>query len=186
MIRERTADFAADGVALLEGVVDWARRHDCARLADRLADQVEARQGEAARAVADIRDLTDTLREMVNRGLIDAIEVPIRLRCQEFCTDGRNSGPGVRGRMLQLFAELGERVADAAEGVALPLLQAGVDEQETAVREHPSLRRHPLDAIDQLAADLVSEPTEELRRRVDLGRAVSAALTRLGPPEVGR
>jgi hypothetical protein len=81
---------------------------------------------------------------------------------------------------------LGERVAGAAEGVALPLLQAGVDEQETAVRDHPSLRRHPLDAIDQLAADLVSQPTEELRRRVDLGRAVSAALTRLGPPEVGR
>jgi hypothetical protein len=123
---------------------------------------------------------------MVNRGLVDAVEVPIRLRCEEFRGEGRNAGTGVRVRILQLFAELGERVADAAEEVALPLLQAGVAEQEAAVREHPSLRRHPLDAIDQLAAELVSEPTEELRRRVDLGRAVSAALAQLGPPAGGR
>ena len=178
-IRDRTKQFADDCVALVEEIADWAMGNNCPQVAERLGSQVEALRADARQAAEVGRDQTAEIRETINQQLVRSVEEPIRVRCREFRDGKLNQGRGVRGRVLELFGELGEEVGEAASRQALPMLNAAVDETETAIREHPVFRRNPLDTVDQVAAELVSEPTTEARRRMELGRAVAAALARL-------
>ena len=175
-IRDRTWEFAGDCVALVDETVEWARGHNCPQVAERLATQVEALRADALQATVAGLDRTAEIRERINQRLVTAVEVPIRARCQQFREGEFNQGRGVKSRVLALFAELGEEVAEAAGAQALPLLQAAVADTEAAILKHPAFVRHPLDSVDRLATELVAEPTPEARRRMELGRGIAAAL----------
>jgi energy-coupling factor transporter ATP-binding protein EcfA2 len=177
LIRERTQEFACDYVTLVEEVVDWARSHNCPQVSDRLLAQVEALRADALRAAEAGRDLTAEIRDLVNQRLVRSIEEPIRDRCKEFREKNLNEGRGVKDRILKLFSDLGEEVGNVASQQALPMLAAAVRDTEDAIQEHSVFKRNPLDTVDQLAAELVSDTSPEARRRIEQGRAVASALS---------
>jgi len=161
-IRERSQQFANDSVQLLQEVTVWVEERNSPNVAVRLKLHLDTVQADARNALEVSQDRTGELRDRINRELVTALERPIRTACETFIDSQLNKGRGVRQRIVDLFAEIGETVPGQARCIALPLLRNAVSDAAKSIRKLPIFQRHPLCEAEKVANELVAEPTPEV------------------------
>ncbi|CAN5330844.1 hypothetical protein BH09GEM1_BH09GEM1_42440 [soil metagenome] len=127
-VRKRTHHYAQDCATYVGYVCEWARANGGAvtpsiltRQEQRIADQVDQLKEVG-------KEAADELRKVVRSQLHKAISTPIRKRCEKFIEEGDDIGPGVKMRILSLFAELAREATRAAEKPARKILQERFEE----------------------------------------------------------
>lgn len=121
-IRRETREYAADCLALVERVVAWAKEQG-ARVQPRLVEaQYEAIKADAKKLETVGKEMVNELREEAKNQLVATIESPIRAGCTKFVAKHADVGTGVKYRILSLYAELAENVAEAATKPAANIL----------------------------------------------------------------
>lgn len=122
-IRKRTREFAADCERMVVSTADWCRSQG-ARVPPKLLDaQVESLRADIKQIDIAGRDIINGLRDEVKDRLTKVIHKPIQTRCRKFVSDRRDTGPGVKFRMLtEVFSTLAEDTTDVAADAAEILL----------------------------------------------------------------
>lgn len=169
-IRKQTREFGDDCVGLVARVVEWARAQG-ARVQPRVIEaQYEAIKSDAKRLNAVGREMVDELVEAVESQLIAKIEPVIRRKCREFVERNDDQGAGVKHRMLRLFRELAEHVAQVASDPASKVLKSAFTDIEQEIRAALRQFEDPLqaaaDAIVSTHADSVKRSDAQRRGRV--------------------
>lgn len=122
-VRARTMEFGTITRDMIVSVLDWAEeRHG--RIIS--TDGLDARR-RAADALADQlgrvgQDAVNELRQTVRDRLLETTKPAIEAACRRFVEKGDAAGPGVKKRMIELFADLAEDSMKRAAGVAHKLL----------------------------------------------------------------
>jgi hypothetical protein len=174
-VRERTKELGEDYVALIEEVVEWAEQRGARsqkRVLETLREQIKA----DAKTLASVgKEATGELRLRVRDQLLRAISTPIQQRCQKFIDDGRDVGPGVKGRILHLFDELLPFVVEVAKTPTLKVLTENYMDVQIEIREQ--LRKNP-DPL-KTAEDAILVGHEEAERQI-IAQRRKEILERLG------
>ena len=130
-IRNRTQQFASDQASLVEELCEWAESRTESETAKIVRTQ-QKRIKRRAEQMQDIgKDAVADLRKVVKQALSDAIEPPIREKCNKFVMERRDIGTGVKSRILELFDNLAITATKAAETPATKILK----ENFSAVRD---------------------------------------------------
>jgi hypothetical protein len=160
-IRRETRQYAADCVALVEQVVDWARQQG-ARVKPSLVEaQYQAIKADAAKLHSVGREMVDELRDEAKNRLIDAIDGPIRTGCRLFVNRNAHVGTGVKKRILELFSELAEQVPATAEKPAAAILTQLFRE---VVKQISTVFESRQDPLKEAAEAIVSSQEDYLKR----------------------
>ena len=122
-IRKRTYEFGVITQELIGESLDWGSQQS-GDLA--FGDSLDATR-RAAAALSDQlgqvgQDASDDLRRAVRDRLLEVTKPAIAKACKRFVERGDAAGPGVKRRMVGLFADLAEDSVDRAGSVATKLL----------------------------------------------------------------
>ena len=109
------------------------------------------------------KEASDELRQTVKSELSTAIRTPIKSACEEFICDGDDIGPGVKLRILELFARLAKVATSAAKDPAIRILKENAYRVRIEVQEELRKGGDPL----QETADLIVETHESRILRSD-------------------
>lgn len=162
-IRRETKDYAADCVRLVEEVADWATQQG-ARVQPRQVDaQRDAIKADARKLDNVGHEMVREMRDEVKAKLIDRIEGPIKARCDGFIRSNRHVGTGVRQRILDLYSEMPEAIANAAKEPATRVLLELFKEVEQEILDTLGEHANPLDEI----AEAIVSSQETFVRRSD-------------------
>jgi hypothetical protein len=165
-IRGRTQQFARDCVALVDQVVEWAKRQGTRVQTQLILAQREEINADAKRLEAVGRELVNELRDEVKNTLIWKVEGPIRRKCEKFVDDNQDSGTGVKSRILDLFRRLAEEATEAASVPAIEILTARFREVEKEILAVFEQHTDPLTS----AADAIVASHELRVKRSDAQR----------------
>ncbi|MDX2109416.1 MAG: dynamin family protein [Verrucomicrobiota bacterium] len=139
-LRRETSSFSTYQADLLNEVLLWAKSSGIKVKIKLLEALVEDVQQQKKRLNAVGKEAIEELRATVRSQLLQKIEGPIRKRCEKFVKDGDDIGPGVKHRILNMFAELAEDAVAKAKTPATDLLNSRFKEVEkdivTAFEEH--------------------------------------------------
>jgi GTP-binding protein EngB required for normal cell division len=160
-IRKETREYAQDCVAIVEKVTEWGLAQGA-----RVQPKVVEAQRDAIRA--DAKKLENVGQEMVKEMrddaktmLIDAIEKPIKKSCEDFVRQNLDVGPGVRNRILELYASLPDKVTEAAEEPAKRILLKLFKGVEKEILDAFADHQDPLKSV---AEAIVSSQEKYLKR----------------------
>ncbi|MGE0386214.1 MAG: dynamin family protein [Gammaproteobacteria bacterium] len=178
-VRKETRDFADYQATAVTSVLDWARGQGM-RVSTRLLEAlVEGVKQHRQQVNAVGREAVDELRERVRNELIKRIEGPIRRRCKKFVEDNEHVGRGVKGRILELFAELAEEVVLAASKPASALLVERFQEVDkeilAAFREHSDPLQEAANALVQRREQRVRKEDSQVLAAIEAARAALPA-----------
>lgn len=132
-LRRETREFADYQSGAVTTVLKWAQAqgiHASGALLKALVESVE-QHGQEVNAVG--KEAVDDLRDKVRTQLINKIESPIRRKCRKFVDDHKDSGIGVKDRILDLFDQLADDVVSAASDPAIELLVLRFQEVEREI-----------------------------------------------------
>jgi vacuolar-type H+-ATPase subunit H len=117
--------------------------------------------------------------------LIDAIDGPIRNRCKKFIDDNQDTGAGVKKRILAAYAELAEKVTDAAEKPAVRILTELFKEVEAEVLDTLEAHRDPLESIKEAIVTSQQKYRErsDAKRRKGILQEAGSVLAELATPQ---
>jgi len=145
-LRGRARAMGQEYVSILGELVEWGRRQG-----DDLDPKVlEAMHRELQAQMEGVgslgREAIDVLRDKVKQSLNERVEDQIRARCEAFVRGGADRGSGVKSRILELLAQLGDVVVDAARPVAVELLRSEYAPVEAEIRRAFDKYSNPVDA----------------------------------------
>lgn len=150
-VRKETRQFADYQSGAVEEVLEWARTPGIRRSTRLLEALLEAVKQHKQQVNAVGKEAVAELRDEVRAGLIKEIEGPIRKKCQRFVAAQKDSGAGVKSRILDLFRELSEEVVNAALEPATQLLSGRFKEVEkeilAAFKDHSDPIREAAEAL---------------------------------------
>lgn len=177
-VRRETREFADFRFASVTKVLEWSQKQgfqSSPRLLSALIEEVKQHR-EKANAVG--KEAVDELREKVRSELISTIEGSIRQKCTEFVESRKDSGTGVRSRILEMFGQLAEEVVSAAAAPAVRLLTDRFRKVNadilTAFEDHAEPLSEAADTLSQgagLSFALIRVESEELNQRIETARA---------------
>jgi GTP-binding protein EngB required for normal cell division len=185
-IRAETKGYAGDCAELVSRVVEWARDQG-ARVQPQLVEaQYEAVKADAKQLEAVGREMVNELRDEARVQLIETIEGPIRVGCQQFVAQHADVGPGVKNRILYLFRDLAKKVAAVGTKPATQILTKLFRDVEREISA--TLEAHP-DPLAMASEAIVSSQEAYLRRsdaqrRKKVLAEVGAAIEACPLPEV--
>ena len=160
-VRQKTRNFAEDCVLLVEKIAKWANEQGTRVRPDLVEAQARSIREDANQLTTIGAAAVKRLRDEVKNQLIDCIEQPIRVRCEQFVADGQHLGPGTKWRILDLFSEIAEEIVAAAKPAAkkimLDLYQQVNEEIFEALESHT-------DPITQAAESIVESQENYLQR----------------------
>jgi hypothetical protein len=165
-IRRETREYSADCLVLVEQVVAWAREQG-ARVQPRLVEaQYDAIKADAKKLESVGREMVNELRDEAKTQLIETIEGPIRAGCTKFVDKHADVGAGVKYRILSLYGDLAETVADAATKPAANILTRLFREVEKEISTAFADHQDPLTS----AAEAIVSSQETYLKRSDAQR----------------
>lgn len=145
-LREETKRFSAFRADAMAQIDRWAKDREInppplleALLVDLNTEQQELENIESG-AVED-------LREHVRKSLQDKIEGPIREQCTEFVDSNRDTGAGVKSRILHLFETIAKIAVDAAKEPANELLMEQFQIAEFQLLKNFKENQNPIEQI---------------------------------------
>ncbi len=161
-VRSRTKQHASALEQLILEVCTWGEEYAAteSQQANLKANRQLAKD-QAARLGQVGKDAVDELRAVVKRDLMEQISAPMRQACLEFVERGNAQGAGVKMRILQLFAELGQAAVTAAAKPTTRILKGRYGEVRQEIIVALSDWGDPL----QKAADAIVEGDEARSRR---------------------
>jgi GTP-binding protein EngB required for normal cell division len=146
-IRRETKDYAADCVALVEQVADWALSQGARVQSKVIEAQCDAIRADARKLQSVGQEMVKEMRDEAKAQLVNAIEAPIRSACAGFVRKNLDVGPGVKQRILDLYETLADTVTEAAEGPAKKILLKLFKDVEKEILEAFADRQNPLESI---------------------------------------
>jgi len=163
-VRKRTTELSSDIEQMVAEICAWANENGGASINKKLLQTQQERVAALAEQMKQVgKDAVDELRNTVKSRLSEAIRGPVERACKKFVAEGDDIGPGVKGRILDLFSRLAEKATAAAQEPAITILQTNF----SAVREEiQTAFRQGGDPI-QGTADLIVEKHEERVKRSD-------------------
>lgn len=147
-VRQRTKEYSDDCIALMERIVVWAREKGGHVQPKLIEAQQKAIQNDARQLTSVGRELVNELRDRVRQDLVNAIESPIRRKCQAFVRRNEDVGTGVKNRILDLFEELADEAIDAAAKPAEKVLLENYRAVEQQIREVFQSHHNPLQSAE--------------------------------------
>ena len=175
-MRSKTADLASDTVQLVQELCDWAIENGGATIKKQLLQAQQDRIAALAKQIKTVgKEAVDELRQTVKSELSTTIRLPIQSACEQFVKNGNNEGPGVKMRILELFADLAKVATSAARDPAIRILQENATRVRIEVQQELKKGGDPL----QDTADLIVESHEARVRRSDAQKR-RAVLTEVG------
>jgi GTP-binding protein EngB required for normal cell division len=163
-VRKRTGELSSDIEQLVAEICAWANDNGGASINKKLLQTQQERVAALAEQMKQVgKEAVDELRNTVKSRLSEAIRGPVERACKKFVAEGDDIGPGVKSRILYLFAQLAEKATHAAQEPATTILQTNF----AAVREEiQAAFRQGGDPV-QGTADLIVEKHEERVKRSD-------------------
>lgn len=169
-IRHETKNYAQSCVGIVEEVTNWALEQHARVQAKLIEAQRDLIRADAKRLETVGREMVKELRDDVRAQLIERIEGPIRKRCAQFVAKNEHIGVGVKQRILALYEELPDLVADAAEEPTNKILGKLFKEVEKEILEafldHQDPLEAAVDAIVQSHQSTLGRSDAQKRRRV--------------------
>jgi len=164
VMRSKTADLASDTVQLVQELCNWAIENGGATIKKQLLQAQQDRIAALAKQIKTVgKEAVDELRQTVKSELSTTIRKPIQNACEQFVRNGNDIGPGVKMRILDLFADLAKVATLAAKDPAIRILQENATRVRTEVQLELKKGGDPL----QDTADLIVESHEARVRRSD-------------------
>jgi hypothetical protein len=157
-IRGETYSMADDTRRLVEELCDWVTREGTPH-ADSQVTQIQKEQAAAQAArLQDVgKEAIQGLREVVKREVQQAIEGPIRERCQQFIQQGNHVGRDVRRRILGMFRTLAMDASEVACSSAFKTLMERYEHVNAEIQRGFEAWGSPLDS----AAAAIAKPYED-------------------------
>jgi hypothetical protein len=163
-IRLKTTKFASDTVEMVQELCEWAYANGGDLINKELLQAQQDRIAALAKQMSSVgKEASDELRQTVKSELSTAIRSPIKSACDEFVSDGDDIGPGVKLRILELFARLAKVATSAAKDPAIRILKENAYRVRIEVQEELRKGGDPL----QETADLIVETNESRILRSD-------------------
>jgi hypothetical protein len=160
-IRKETREYAQDCVALVDQVFNWALGQG-ARIQLKIVEaQRDAIRADAKKLESVGQEMIKEMRDEAKTKLIEVIEKPIKKACDDFVKKNLAVGPGVKNRILELYADLSEKVTEAAEDPAKRILLKLFKGVENEIWEAFGDHQNPLDSV---AEAIVSSQKQYLER----------------------
>ena len=164
-IRIKTSNFASDTVEMVQELCEWAYVNGGELIGKELLQAQQARVSALAKQMKSVgKEASDELRQTVKSELSSTIRTPIKSACEEFVRDGDDIGPGVKLRILDLFARLAKVATLAAKDPAIRILKENAYRVRIEVQEELRKGGDPL----QETADLIVETHEARILRSDV------------------
>lgn len=166
-VRKRTTALSSDIEEMVAEICSWANESGGTSVNKKLLQTQQERVAALADQMKQVgKEAVDELRNTVKSQLSQAIRGPVEHACKKFVAEGDDIGPGVKNRILYLFAQLAEKATSAAQEPAIKILQTNFSD----VREEIQIAfRQGGDPI-QATADLIVEKHEERVKRSDAKR----------------
>lgn len=163
-IRKKTTDLANDTVQMVQELCEWANEHGGTSVKKQLLQAQQDRIAALADQMKTVgKEAVDELRQAVKSELSTTIRTPIKRACEKFVKDGDDIGPGVKSRILELFARLAKTATDAAKDPAIRILQENASRVRKEIQAELKKGGDPI----QATADLIVESHEARVRRSD-------------------
>jgi len=166
-LRTTTTELATFYVETVEHIVSWAEARDPHPPMRRLLALRAEIQTDMRRLERVGKDAVDQLRQRVKAALLDAIEDPIRKRCQQFVGERRDTGSGTKVRILDFFQGLVLEVVEAAKAPCNTILLENLRVVEGEVLEVLDKYPDPLAA----AAKALSGESDDHREGAEAQRS---------------
>lgn len=163
-VRKRTGALSSDIEQMVTEICNWANEHGGTTINKKLLKAQQERVAALAEQMTQVgKDAVDELRKTVKSRVSEAIRGPVERACKRFVEKGNDIGPGVKSRILDLFARLAEDATSAAQTPAIAILQANFAD----VREEIQTAFQQGGDHIQGTADLIVERHEERLKRSD-------------------
>lgn len=160
-IRKETKDYAADCVGLVEEAVSWALGQG-ARVQPKVVEaQRDSIRADARKLESVGHEMVKEMRDEARARLINKIEGPIKRKCDDFVKRNLDVGPGVKNRILELYANLADEVSAAAKDPATKILQQLFKDVEKEILDAFKEHENPLQAV---AEAIVASQESYLKR----------------------
>ena len=164
VMRSKTADLANDTVQMVQELCVWAVENGGETVKKTLLQAQQDRIAALANQIKTVgKEAVDELRQTVKSELSTTIRSPIKSACEQFVMNGNDIGPGVKMRILELFADLAQVATTAAKDPAIRILQENANRVRIEVQQELKKGGDPL----QDTADLIFESQEARVRRSD-------------------
>ena len=148
----------------MQELCSWAIENGGATIKKPLLQAQQDRIAALAKQIKTVgKEAVDELRQTVKSELSTTIRKPIQSACEQFVSNGNDIGPGVKMRILELFADLAKVATSAARDPAIRILQENATRVRTEVQQELKKGGDPL----QDTADLIVESHEARIRRSD-------------------
>jgi hypothetical protein len=135
-IRNKTNELTGDLTTIINEIFVWVYQNGGTSLNKRLLNAQQSRvlsQADQMKSVG--KEAVDELRNTVKTKLLETIRKPISLACAKFVEDGDARGPGVKGRILELFESLAADATKSAKAPANKILKGNYNEVRTEITE---------------------------------------------------
>ncbi len=164
-IRIKTTNFASDTVEMVKELCNWADSNGGELIRKELLQAQQDRIAALAKQMKSVgKEASDELRQTVKSELSSTIRSPIKSACEEFVRDGDDIGPGVKMRILELFARLAKVATLAAKDPAIRILKENAFRVRNEIQAELRKGGDPL----QETADLIVETHESRMLRSDV------------------
>jgi GTP-binding protein EngB required for normal cell division len=175
-IRKRTTELANDIEQMVGEICDWAKEHTDAQVNRRVLDAQQSRIAAlSAQMKAVGKEATDEMRETVKNELSNTIYPHIKLACDNFVQEGKDSGKGVKSNILKLFGDLALKATTAAKEPAIRILSEKATVVRQEIQQEFKKGGNPL----QDTANLIVQRHEDRLRRSDSQKR-KAVLSQVG------
>jgi GTP-binding protein EngB required for normal cell division len=161
-IRSKTSAFSSDVAAIVGELCIWANSNAHTVVDEQLLENQKARIDGRADQMRQVgNEASDDLRNTVKLKLMDVIRKPIEEKCGAFVKSGDDAGPGVKNRIIQLFAELALQSTEAAAAPASEILKSNFAKVRAEI--HTSFEQWG-DPIQETANMIVVRHEDRVRR----------------------
>ncbi len=165
-LRRRTADLGRDYVAIVGEVVDWARSQE-ARVKPKVVEALHENLAAQTKDLASVgKEAVNELKGKIKAQLYQELVKKVRRRCESFVARNYNQGSGVKGRILEMYADLADEVVDIARPITTGILVGNYREVEAEITQRFAAYANPLDS----ARDAIVRSHEDSVRRSDAQR----------------
>lgn len=183
-VRKRTREHGKDREHFVNRVADWALAQESVEPARVKAIQKQTRaDGVALGAVGG--EQVEELRGRVREQLLQRIGSEIRGKCRSFVGARDDVGPGVKGRILDLFGDLVPTVMETAKDVAVNVMRSNYQVVEREIRDAIDVLPDPFANVEEAIV-----PTErvdpERRRQLRTGIDAVVAAAPIRTPAASR
>jgi predicted GTPase len=169
-LRKRTSDLGDDYVKLVGEVVEWAHQQQT-RVQPTFVEALQASLIADTKGLSSVgKEAVDELKKKVRSELYNKLEREVRKQCEDFVQRRQDQGAGVKHRILEMYADLAERITAVAKPVAIKVLRDNYQEVEEEIAQLLGSYKNPLEharnALMRSHEDSIRKSTAQKRRQV--------------------